>query len=70
MTTVDYNKALHYTIWQKWDDLVVIMVRTQDDLLRKRINDFLKAIHADQSAIKIVKQHDELLHYLDFVMRH
>ena len=32
MVSIDYDKALYYTIWQQWDDLIVIMVRTTDDL--------------------------------------
>ena len=65
MISLDYDKALHYTIWQQWDDLIVIMIRTSDDLLAKKINNFLNAFQAETSNQKIIQQHEHLLNYLD-----
>lgn len=36
----DYDKALYYTLWGQWDDLLVLMVRTKDDMLSKKIPAF------------------------------
>lgn len=68
MMSIDYDKALYYTIWQQWDDLIVIMVRTNDDLLAKKINNFLCAFQSEKNNTKIIQQHENLLHYLDHVM--
>jgi len=68
MATLDYDKALYYTIWQQWDDLLVLMVRTDDDFLAKKINNFLQAFHMDRNTKKIIAQHENLLHYIDHAM--
>ncbi|WP_440894827.1 YhdB family protein [Amphibacillus sp. Q70] len=68
MATLDYDKALYYTIWQQWDDLLVIMVRTKDDFLAKKINNFLCAFQSEKNTKKIIQQHENLLHYLDHAM--
>jgi len=68
VTKIDYDKALYYTIWQQWDDLIVVMVRTSDDLLAKKIKDFLSAFQTEKSTQKIIEQHERLLHYLDHAM--
>lgn len=36
----DYDKALYYTIWGQWDNLFLLMSRTDDDLLAKKLNVF------------------------------
>lgn len=43
MNVADYDKALYYTHRSQWDNLLILMVRTQDDLLSKRIEHFLHA---------------------------
>ncbi|MBU5595672.1 YhdB family protein [Amphibacillus sp. MSJ-3] len=68
MATLDYDKALYYTLWQQWDDLIVIMVRTKDDLLAKKINNFLCAFRSENNTKIIIQQHENLLHYLDHAM--
>ena len=68
MMNLDYDKAVYYTIWQQWDDLIVIMFRTNDDLLAKKINDFLCAFQSDASSKKIIQQHENLLNYLDHAL--
>jgi hypothetical protein len=65
----DYDKALYYTLWGQWDELLVLMVRTNDDLLSKRIEIFLNAYHYSLDEDKILKSHDQLLFYLDHAMK-
>ncbi len=45
MDHADYDKALYYTHRSQWDNLLILMVRTKDDLLSKRIEHFLHAYH-------------------------
>ncbi|SPT92971.1 YhdB [Bacillus tequilensis] len=35
MDYADYDKALYYTHRSQWDNLLILMVRTEDDLLSK-----------------------------------
>lgn len=48
MDYADYDKALYYTHRSQWDNLLILMVRTEDDLLSKRIEHFLHAYHFEQ----------------------
>ena len=66
----DYDKALYYTLWGQWDDLLVLMVRTNDDLLSKKIEQFLNAYHYSLDQTKVVNSHDTLLYYLDHAMKY
>ncbi|MCG5102041.1 YhdB family protein [Oceanobacillus alkalisoli] len=65
----DYDKALYYTLWGQWDELLVLMVRTDDDFLSKKIEQFLNAFHYSLDEEKIMRSHDQLLYYLDHAMR-
>ncbi|MFC2947916.1 YhdB family protein [Virgibacillus sediminis] len=69
MKIPDYDKALYYTLWGHWDDLLVLMVRTEDDLLSKKIQLFLNAYHHSLDERKIMQNHDNLLYYLDHAMK-
>jgi len=69
MDIPDYDKALYYTLWGQWDDLLVLMVRTNDDLLSKKIQYFLNAYHYSLDQSKIIDSHDNLLFYLDHAMK-
>lgn len=64
----DYDKALYFTLWGQWDDLVVLMVRTDDDLLSKKIEVFLHAYHYTSDEKKVLGTHEELLQYIDHAM--
>lgn len=64
----DYDKALYYTLWGHWDDLVVVMARTKDDLLSKKIKDFLTQFHFSHDEQSIITAHDNLLYYIDHAM--
>ncbi|MFS0560012.1 YhdB family protein [Terribacillus sp. 179-K 1B1 HS] len=70
MKVQDYEKALLFTIWGQWDDLLVLMVRTNDDLLSKRIEIFLHAFHYPSEQHAVVKSHEELLQYIDHALGH
>ena len=43
MNKMDYDKALYYTHRSQWDNLIILMVRTNDDFLSKKIEHFLHA---------------------------
>lgn len=64
----DYDKALYFTLWGQWDDLLVLMVRTHDDILSKRIEAFLHAFHYSHNEQQIMTDHDSLLQYIDHAM--
>lgn len=70
MDIPDYDKALYYTLWGHWDDLLVLMVRTNDDILSKKIQQFLHAFHYSLDERKILESHDNLLYYLDHAMKY
>lgn len=62
----DYEHALYYVLWGKWDDLFTLMLRSEDDLLRKRIEHFLYAYHYALNQDEIITKHDELIAYIDY----
>lgn len=70
MEIPDYDKALYYTLWGQWDDLLVLMVRTEDDMLSKKIQHFLHAYHYSPEQTKIIESHDTLLYYIDHAMKY
>ena len=65
----DYDKALHYTLWGQWDELLILMVRTHDDFLSKRIEQFLHAYHYSLDQEKIIQAHEQLIYYIDHAMK-
>jgi len=62
----DYERALYYVLWGKWDDLFTLMLRSEDDLLKKKIEQFLNAYYYALSQEEVVRKHDQLIAYLDF----
>lgn len=64
MNKADYDRALYYTYHSQWDNLLVLMVRTGDDLLSKKIEQFLHAYYFQQD-VDFVKA--RLLSMLDYV---
>ncbi|KAB8138983.1 hypothetical protein F9U64_02455 [Gracilibacillus oryzae] len=68
MRSIDYDKALYFTLWGQWDDLLVLMVRTKDDILAKKIEHFLHAYHYPISREWLHNSHDALLHYIDHAL--
>lgn len=65
MNTVDYDKALYYTHRSQWDNLLILMVRTRDDFLSKKIEHFLHAYNFEQNYGEVEKQLYSLLRYID-----
>jgi len=61
----EYEAALNDVMWGKWDDLFIVMVRTQDDFLSKKIHLFLQAYYYSNDQEDIAGTHEKLLHYLD-----
>lgn len=66
--TIDYDKALFYMNRGEWDNLLILMVRTKDDFLSKKIEHFLHACNfsGDYSAIEESAYH--LLTYVDHAL--
>ena len=62
----DYRKALLYTQYSKWDDLIILMVRTKDQILSKKIEHFLHAYKFEYDYPVIEKYLINLLDYIDF----
>lgn len=65
MSELDYDKALFYTHRSQWDDLLVLMVRTSDDFLSKKIEHFLHAYHFEKDYSVLEKKLYALLRYID-----
>lgn len=65
MNVADYDKALYYTHRSQWDNLLILMVRTQDDLLSKRIEHFLHAYQFNRNDADVEKCLYGLLQYID-----
>lgn len=69
MDIPDYDKALYYTLWGQWDDLLVLMVRTSDDMLSKKIQLFLNAYNYAADQKTVLDSHDNLMYYLEHAMK-
>lgn len=65
MNTLDYDRALYYTHRSEWDNLLILMVRTQDDLLSKKIEHFLHAYNFEHDYSVIQRRLTALLRYID-----
>ena len=65
MTKSDYDRALYYTHRSQWDNLLILMVRTDDQFLAKKIEHFLHAYHFEKDYSVIEKRLYSLLRYND-----
>lgn len=65
MNHYDYEKALHFMIWGQWDDLLVLMVRTRDEFLSKKIETFLHSCYYPSQQSEMLQSHEALLSYID-----
>ncbi|WP_223700897.1 YhdB family protein [Sutcliffiella deserti] len=65
MNTVDYDRALYYTHRSEWDNLLILMVRTKDDLLSKYIEHFLHSYNFSKDYKSIELNLYQLLRYID-----
>lgn len=61
----DYDKALLYTYSCRWDQLLVLMVQTKDDLFSKKIEQFLHAFKYERDIKNVDTKLQQLLHYID-----
>lgn len=62
---MDYDRALYYTHRSEWDNLIVLMVRTKDNMLSKRIERFMHAYQFSRDYTLIERQLFSLLRYID-----
>ncbi len=60
----EYEFVLNDVMWGKWDDLFIVMLRTQDDLLAKKIHLFLQAYYYGDDQVDMISTHENLLYYL------
>ncbi|WP_110928917.1 YhdB family protein [Bacillus massiliglaciei] len=65
MDNTDYDKALFYTHRSDWDELLILMVRTKDQFLSKKIEHFLHAYRFEHDYSIIESKMYSLLRYLD-----
>ncbi|TYR79042.1 hypothetical protein FZC66_17070 [Priestia megaterium] len=65
MDTIDYDRALYYTHRSQWDNLLILMVRTDDDFLSKKIEHFLHAYNFERNYRVIQEELYSLLRYID-----
>lgn len=65
MDWLDYDRALFYTHRSQWDNLLLLMVKTSDDLLSKKIEHFLHAYHFERDYATLEKKLYALLQYID-----
>lgn len=65
MNKVEYDRALYYTHRSEWDNLLILMVRTKDKFLSKKIEHFLHAYHYEKDYSIIEKHLYSLLRYID-----
>ncbi|MCU9612559.1 YhdB family protein [Caldibacillus lycopersici] len=66
MNKVDYDRALYYTYRSQWDNLLILMVRTKDDFLAKKIEHFLHAYYYQTDDRVVEKYLFSLLQYVDY----
>jgi hypothetical protein len=65
MNKADYDRALYYTYHSQWDNLLLLMVRTKDDFLSKKIEHFLHAYYYQNDHSLLENYLIALLQYAD-----
>ncbi|HZG70432.1 MAG TPA: YhdB family protein [Chondromyces sp.] len=65
MNKLDYDRALFYSHRSEWDNLLILMVRTKDDFLSKKIEQFLHAYHFSNDYSSIERKLYSLFRYID-----
>ncbi|MDF1511419.1 YhdB family protein [Robertmurraya sp. DFI.2.37] len=70
MDLVDYDRALYYTHRSEWDNLLILMVRTKDHFLAKKIEHFLHAYNFEKDYMVIEQHLYSLLRYIDHANSH
>ncbi|WP_033829610.1 YhdB family protein [Bacillus andreraoultii] len=66
MNKADYDRALFYTYRSQWDNLLILMVRTKDDILSKKIERFLHAYYYQKDDLIVEEHLYNLLQYVDY----
>ncbi|MBD3107115.1 YhdB family protein [Bacillus sp. AGMB 02131] len=65
MNKNDYDRALYYSHRSEWDNLLILMVRTEDQFLSKKIEHFLHAYHFEHDYTVIQRNLYTLLRYIE-----
>lgn len=65
MDKVDYDRALFYIHRSEWDNLLILMVRTKDNFLAKKIEHFLHASYFSHDYFVIERRLYALLRYIE-----
>ena len=65
MNKNDYDRALYYSHRSEWDNLLILMVRTKDQFLSKKIEHFLHAYHFEHDYTCIQRNLYTLLRYIE-----
>ncbi|KKB35652.1 YhdB family protein [Bacillus thermotolerans] len=65
MVYTDYDRALYYIYRSDWDNLLVLMVRTGDHLLSKKIEHFLHACSFPNPYSTVEKTFYTLFDYIE-----
>ncbi|MGN1387813.1 MAG: YhdB family protein [Bacillus sp. (in: firmicutes)] len=65
MSKNDYDRALYYSHRSEWDNLLILMVRTKDQFLSKKIEHFLHAYHFENDYTAIQRNLYTLLRYIE-----
>jgi len=65
ITRNEYDRALFYIHRSEWDNLLILMVRTKDHFLAKKIEHFLHAYHFDHNYKTTERFLFTLFRYLD-----
>ncbi|MDG4658157.1 YhdB family protein [Ectobacillus antri] len=61
----DYDKALYYTYCCNWDQLLILMVQTKDEVFSKRIEHFMHAYKYAKDLAEVDKQLQLMFQYID-----
>lgn len=64
-----YDYALQEIITENWHGLFFIMIRTDDDILRKKIEQLLQSFETAPSQNEIILYHEALLTYIHHAQR-
>ncbi|MGL4818977.1 MAG: YhdB family protein [Bacilli bacterium] len=65
MLTHEYDEALFYLYRAEWAKLLVLMVKTDDDMFSKRIEAFLHAYQYERDLVQVDMRLREMLHYIE-----
>ena len=65
MLKVDYDRAMYYTHRSEWDNLLILMVRTKDHFLAKKIEHFLHAYNFEKDYQSLKTIYILCLRYID-----